>query len=41
MAKKGLLIVSLDIYADKEKEFNRFYNEKHLDVALGSHGKQV
>ena len=38
MGKKGLLIVSLDIDADKEKEFNQFYNEKPLDVSLRIRG---
>jgi hypothetical protein len=34
MAKRGLLIVSVNIDPSKEKEFNDFYNQKHLDVAL-------
>jgi hypothetical protein len=34
MGKRGLLIASANIDGDKEKEFNQFYNEKHLDVSL-------
>ena len=34
MGKRGLLIASVNIDADKEKKFNQFYNEKHLDVSL-------
>ena len=38
MAKKkgtGLLMVWVDVPADKEAEFNRWYNEEHLAERLG------
>ena len=41
MAKKkgtGLLIVSADIAADKEEEFNRWYNEEHISKLLAIPG---
>ena len=41
MAKKkgmGLLVVSTDMPADKEEEFNRWYNEEHISELLAIPG---
>ena len=35
---KGLFVVWVDVPADKEEDFNRWYNEEHLDELLATPG---